>query len=65
MGLYLVEHVYEYNPNLLSLWNYNFWEDIEVVNELSDTDDILTTADFDTVTYIPEEITSTFDEFFD
>ena len=61
MGSYLMEHVYEYNPNLLSLWNYNFWE---VVNESSDTD-VLTTVDFDTDTYITEEITSTFDEFFD
>ena len=63
-GSYPVEHVYEHNPNLLSLWKLPFWCYVEVENVPVDTD-VLTTADFDTDTCISEEeLCDSFDEFF-
>jgi len=37
---------YEQHTNLLSLWNYPFWDDVEVRSSSEDTD-LLTIADFD------------------
>ena len=37
---------YEQHTNLLSLWNYPFWNEVEVSSTDEDTDE-LTIADFD------------------
>ena len=60
MGGYKLEeaHYYEYeqHTNLLSLWNYPFWDEVEVGSTPEDTD-VLTIADFDKYpdTYLIEE----------